>query len=91
MNKPFEIKMSADQIEALIEGQKELKRSNDQLSTYILQLKTLISGNELDKHDRGMIGRLEKVEKNQEAAKKYAWMVIGGAAVIMFIIKYVLH
>jgi hypothetical protein len=91
MNKPSEIAMSHDQIETLIEGQQQQQKSIDQLSVHIVRLTTIIAGNELDKQDRGMIGRLEKVEKNQESAKKYAWMILGAGAVVIFIIKYILH
>lgn len=81
--------MSTEQIEELVDGQKALQKSTEQLSLHILKLTTLISGNELDKHDRGMIGRLEKVEKNQEYIKKYSWMIVGAALVVGFILNYV--
>ena len=91
MSNPIEIKMSQDQIETLLEGQQQQQKSIDQLSLHIVQLTTLIAGNELDKQDRGMIGRLEKVEKNQENFKKYYWMGMGGIGVILFLVKYVWH
>lgn len=76
MYNPNEIKMSQDQIELLIEGQKELKKSNDLLSVHILQLTTVIRGNELDRDDKGMIGdlreqnlRIANLEKDNEKAK----------------------
>lgn len=91
MNKTTTFEMSQDQIETLIEGQKQLKKSHDELSTYIIRLNALISGNELDKHDKGMIGRLDEVEKNQEKFQKYWWMTVGGAFVVGFVLKYFLE
>lgn len=91
MSNPIEIKMSADQIETLIEGQQQQQKSIDQLSLHIVQLTTLIAGNELDKNDRGILGRVEKVEKNQEFIRKYSWMIVGGSFVVGFFIQYVWH
>lgn len=83
--------LSHDQISELIEGQKALQKSNEQISMSILRMETLICGNELDEQDTGMIGRVSKLEKFQAKIQRYAWMAVGGFVVVMFIIKYVLH
>lgn len=79
------LEMSADQIEALIQGQQALHQSNQQLTTHILRLTTLISGNELDKDDKGMIGDVRDlktdVDKLKDNAKKFYWM-LGGAVIV---------
>lgn len=53
-----QIAMSTDQIELLIKGQTKQQQSIDQLAIHILKLTTLISGNEFDKDDKGMVGEL---------------------------------
>ena len=72
MTKPHEIAMSNNDLQELNEGIKSLQKSNELLSIHILQLKTLISGNELDKEDKGMIGQLREVVQDVEEAAPVA-------------------
>lgn len=81
MLNPIEITMSTNDVQELIEGQKALQKSHDVLSTHILKLTTLISGNELDRDDKGMIGRLADVEEDisqlKDSNKKIKWTFAG--------------
>lgn len=93
MNKPNEITMSTDQIEALIDGLQQQHKSIDTLSIHILKLTTLISGNELDKDDKGMIGQLKAVRQDVEVLKEerrkqkwvFAGIVLAGSFVIAIV------
>lgn len=75
------IKMSADQIEALIEGQRQLQKQFNAFAETQDQLVFKISGNPLDKDDRGMIGEVKDVSKRvvtlEEKEKKRAWVIAG--------------
>lgn len=81
MNKPHEIAMSTTDVQELNEGMKALQKSNEQLSVHILRLTTLISGNELDKDDKGMVGQLREVMQDVEelklAKKRIGWSIAG--------------
>lgn len=81
MSKPNEITMSTNDLQELGEGIKSLQKSNELLSIHILQLKTLISGNELDKEDKGMIGQLREVVQDVEelklSKKRIGWSIAG--------------
>jgi hypothetical protein len=81
MNKPDEIKMSHDQISELIEGQKNLQKQFNAFAETQDQLVYKISGNPLDRKDRGMIGKLddvvEDVDTMKDERKKMKWTFAG--------------
>lgn len=89
MSKPTEINMSQTEVQVLNESMRALQKQFEAFATTQDLMVTLISGNELDKNDRGMVGRLEKVETNQENFKKYYWIGVGGALVVGFFLQYV--
>jgi hypothetical protein len=90
MRKTTNLEMSQDQIEALTEGLQDVKKTTNEMSLQLVRIETLLSGNELDKGDKGMVGKLDEVWRFKEATKKYIWMFIGGTGVVIFIIKYFL-
>jgi hypothetical protein len=81
--------MSQNEVSALNESVLSLQKQFEAFATTQDLLVTLISGNELDKNDKGMAGRLEQVEKNQDKFQRYIWMGMGGAMVIGFIFQYI--
>lgn len=86
-----QLAMSTQDYLALKEGIEAIQKQNEEMAVEVLQIKICVSGNELDKNDTGMIGRVKKLEANQEKARKYIWMLVGGGVVITFILKYILH
>lgn len=87
--KNHQIAMSQNDVDSLNENLKSLQKQFEVFAGTQDLMVTLISGNELDKNDTGMVGRLEKVEENQEKFQKYLWMGMGGAMVVGFILQYV--
>lgn len=83
-------KMSQTEIQTLTKGLELLQEQFTEFSSTQDRLVILIAGNqELDKKDRGLLGRFEKVEQTQEKYIKYYWMFLGGAFVVGFILSYI--
>lgn len=91
MPQNHQIEMSTHEVQSLNENLKALQKQFDVFASTQDNMVTLLSGNELDPNDTGMIGRLQKVEQNQQKIQKGVWLALGGFAVIIFIIKYVWH
>lgn len=88
MQNNHQLEMSQNEVQLLNENLKNLQKQFEAFATTQDRMVTLISGNELDKNDTGMVGRLEKLEQNQEKFQKYIWMGMGGAMVVGFILQY---
>lgn len=89
MHKATNIEMSATEIATLQEGINELKDQFSDFSNSLNEIKIFVAGNQkLDSKDRGLVGRVEKVEKSQERFVKLYWMFVGGSFVVGFIVKW---
>jgi hypothetical protein len=87
------VNMSADQIEVLTGKLDQVIQQNHSIVETQDKMLFLISGNPLDKDDKGLVGEFKEVKKDVERFKKYYWMIVGGsfvAGVFMnFVFKYI--
>ena len=83
--------MSTTDAQSINQKLDQVLAQNESLAETQDKMLYIISGNPLDNKDRGMLGRLDKVERGMERVYKYWYLVVGGSFVIGYIFQNLLQ
>ncbi len=104
MQQNHQIEMSTHEVQSLNENLKALQKQFEAFATTQDRMVTLISGNELDRDDDGMIGELratklqmeeikddvQKIKAERKSNKKYIAGFVAACTVFWIIIQFII-